>query len=110
MIREVDEQELEKLVELTEDHPTSTFAYSVDNTSIEDFDRHIECWGNTHVLANKNKRHIDSSRVIYEFEFRCGRTFQTEYKRLSLEGKNIQSKPDNACPGCCPSMDEISKW
>jgi len=78
-------------------------------TSIEDFDRLVECWGNTHVLENKEIKNI-GDRTMFIYEFKCGRTFQTGHKIVTPEITSMDEKPENSCPGCCPSMKEVRRW
>lgn len=109
---DIDDQELETLIQLTKDDPEAGFAYahSPSKKLMQDFDMYMQCWGNTHILVNKSEESIATQRTMHVYEFRCGREFKTEYDTPNAQMKSVESKPANACPGCDPAVDEISKW
>jgi|APHM01.1.fsa_nt_gi hypothetical protein len=84
--------------------------YSTSPDSIEDFDTLVECWGVTHALDDYSKRSVGRDRTLYTYEFECGRMYVTEYQNRRPMFIQPTEKPKNSCPGCCPTMNEITKW
>lgn len=109
---DIDDDELETLIQLTKDDPGAgcMYVHTPNKELMEDFDTYMQCWGNTHILVNKSEENIATQRTMYVYEFRCGREFKTEYDTPDAQMNNVESKPSNACPGCDPAVDEISKW
>lgn len=93
--------------------PSKTIRYEFKGYTqkeIEDFDRLVECWGNVHILDKEDVVQFDATRSLHKYIFKCGREYQSENTLSRREYYNSNDKPDNACPGCCPTMEEIDIW